>query len=95
MRHHDAFTTWEVEAERRREVLLPDHRQLIDDAIDRAAPTRRHRAIVASTRWVAGHHPASSDAMAAGPASMMLASAATAVGECRHAMDPGAVRARA
>ena len=61
MRHHDAFTTWEVEAERRREVLLPDHRQLIDDAIDRAAPTRRHRAMAASSRWVAEMRSAPSD----------------------------------
>ena len=61
MRHHDAFTTWEVEAERRREVLLPDHRRLIDDAIDRAAPTRRRRAMAASSRWVAEMRPASSD----------------------------------
>ena len=61
MRHHDAFTTWEVEAERRREVLLPDHRQLIDDAIDRAAPTHRHRRMAASMRWVAEMRTAPSD----------------------------------
>jgi len=62
MRHRDAFTSWEIEAERRREVLHPDRRPLIDDAIDRPAPAAWHGARSASMRSVAVRHTDARDA---------------------------------
>jgi hypothetical protein len=57
MPHNDAYTTWEVEAERRREVLAPDRRPVIDDALDRPAPAAERGVIAASRSGIDDRRP--------------------------------------
>jgi hypothetical protein len=84
MRHHDAVTPWEVEAERRREILLPDRRPLIDDAIDRPMPAAWRGAMTAPTRWIADRRP---DAARADR--HIDAPRAAAPTDCRHGITDG------